>query len=152
MITELNLPVAELKLSKKACDLYVWCIIRKKSLLLTPEEWVRQHVIHYLVNKKNYPLASIASEMMINVNRLSRRCDLVVYNQTGKPIIIIECKAPEVKISETTFYQIAQYNSKLGVDYLLMTNGLDHYVCKVDHKTGHLAFLHELPEYGELKI
>lgn len=147
MITELNLPLANLKLSKKDCDLYIWCVIRKKNLLLTSEEWVRQHIIHFLIEQKKYPIGVIAAEMNLKVNKLSKRCDIVVFNQLGEPKIIIECKAPEVKITKETFYQVARYQSKLQVDYLMMSNGLDHYVCKIDPKTAEVEYLNELPEW-----
>ena len=150
MIQPLNLPKAPLKLSRKDEVVFVWCEIRKKKLQLTPEEWVRQHVIHFLIQENNVPLGVIASEQAIQVNRLLRRCDLVVYNQSGKPIILVECKAPEVILTEKVVYQIAQYNSKLNVDYLLITNGIEHYYCYINRQTNAIQYLENLPNWNEI--
>ena len=139
----LNLPMAQLKLSRKSGKVFVWCIVRKKELLLTPEEWVRQHIIHYLISHKNIPLGLIAAEMPITVNTLQRRCDVVIYNQTGEPSMIVECKAPDIQLTETVFHQIAQYNFTLNVETLMVTNGLDHIVCKINRETGELVFVEE---------
>jgi hypothetical protein len=151
MFKALSLPRASLKLTRKEEQVYVWCLVRKKKLLLTPEEWVRQHIIHFLTNEKQIPLGLIAAEMSIEVNQLARRCDLVVYGNDGIPKLIIECKAPEINLNENTFYQIAQYNFKLNVDYLMLTNGLDHIVCFIDRKQNELVFLEELPEWERMK-
>ena len=150
MIQPLNLPKAPLKLSRKDEVVFVWCEIRKKKLQLTPEEWVRQHVIHFLIQENNVPLGVIASEQAIQVNRLLRRCDLVVYNRSGKPIILVECKAPDVKLTEKVVYQIAQYNSKLNVDYLLITNGIEHYYCYINRQTNAIQYLENLPNWNEI--
>lgn len=150
MIQPLNLPKAPLKLSRKDEVVFVWCEIRKKKLQLTPEEWVRQHVIHFLIQENNVPLGVIASEQAIQVNGLTRRCDLVVYNQSGKPIILVECKAPDVKLTEKVVYQIAQYNSKLNVDYLLITNGIEHYYCFINRQTNAIQYLENLPDWNEI--
>jgi predicted type IV restriction endonuclease len=145
MMVPLNLPKAELKLSRKGDKIFVWCIIRRKDLVLTPEEWVRQHLIHYLINQKNIPQSLMAAEMPIVVNTLQRRCDLVVYSKEGKPRMIVECKAPEVQLTQNVFHQIAQYNFELGVDLLMVSNGIDHIICQIDRKTGEMVFLQDLP-------
>ena len=145
MIVPLNLPKADLKLRKKDEVVHVWCIVRKKDLVLTPEEWVRQHVIHFLISDKNIPLGLIASEYSLEYNGLSKRADIVVFNREQRPILIVECKASEVEITETTFRQIAQYNAKLGVDYLMMTNGLTHVHCYIDREKSDFHYLQELP-------
>lgn len=150
MIQPLNLPKAPLKLSRKDEVVFVWCEIRKKKLQLTPEEWVRQHVIHFLIQEKNVPLGVIASEQSIQVYGLLKRCDLVVYNQSGKPIVLVECKAPDVKLTEKVVYQIAQYNSKLNVDYLLITNGIEHYYCYINRQTNAIEYLENLPNWNEI--
>lgn len=150
MFKALSLPKASLKLTRIDGKIFVWCIIRKKSLLLTPEEWVRQHIIHFLINDKQTPPGLIAAEMTIEVNQLNRRCDVVVFGNDGIPKLIIECKAPEINLSEKTFYQIAQYNFKLNVDYLMLTNGLEHIVCKIDRVSNELKYLDILPEWGYL--
>lgn len=147
MITPLNFPKTTLKLTKKGEDVFVWCDFRKKKLLLTPEEWVRQHVLHYLVEHKNVPMPLIASEYAIEVNQLTRRCDGVVFGKEGQPIAIIECKATDVKLTEAVFHQIAQYNFKLQVEWLIMTNGLQTIVANVNQTTGEIKFVEEIPDY-----
>jgi predicted type IV restriction endonuclease len=146
MLKPLNLPIAELKLTRKAEELFVWCIIRKKELKLTPEEWVRQHIIHYLVHHRGFPQGLLSSEFSIVVNDLQRRCDLVVFNREGTPLLIVECKAPEVILDQNVFIQIAQYNFKMGVEYLLISNGIDHVIMKVDTRTGEINYLDDLPQ------
>ncbi len=147
MIQALALPKANLKLSKKGDVFFVWCVSRKKTLLLTPEEWVRQHVIHYLVNDKNIPLGLLISEYSIKINKLSRRCDIVVIGTDQQPKLIVECKATDVAINQKVFHQIAQYNFKLNVDYLMLTNGLNHVICKIDRINNTFIFLEELPDF-----
>ena len=146
MFKALSFPQAELKLSRKKGQVYVWCIIRKKSLVLTPEEWVRQHLIHFLIQEKQIPIGLIAAEMAIEINQLSRRCDVVVFGSDGKPRLIVECKAPEINLTEKTFNQIAQYNAALNVDLLMVTNGLQHIVCQIDRENTQLNYLDKLPD------
>jgi len=148
MFPALDLPKAKLKLVRKDEQVFVWCIIRKKNLVLTPEEWVRQHVIHFLISSKNYPIGLISIEMSIEVNGLTRRCDAVVYGKDGQPRLIIECKAPEIALNEHVFHQIAQYNFKLNVDYLLMTNGLNHIVCQIDRLQNSINYLKDIPAWS----
>jgi predicted type IV restriction endonuclease len=145
MMIPLNLPPVQLKLTRREGKIYVWCILRKKELILTPEEWVRQHLIHYLIRDKKIPQGLMAAEMPIVVNNLQRRCDLVVFSAEGKPSMIVECKAPEIPLTEKVFHQIAQYNFELGVELLMVSNGLDHIICQIDRKTGELQFLNDLP-------
>ena len=146
----LALPKAQLKITKKGDELFVWCVARKKTLVLTPEEWVRQHVIHYLVNDLKVPLGLIASEVSLSINKLSRRCDLIVFSKESKPLLLIECKAVDVPLTENVFHQIAQYNFKLNVDYLMMTNGVHHVYCKIDRVNNKLIYLEKLPVYDDL--
>lgn len=148
--TPLNFPRTPLKLSKKEGVTYVWDELRKKNLVCTPEEWVRQHVIAYLILHKNYPKGLIASEHPIEVNQLKRRCDIVVFDRKKYPILMVECKAPEVKLTENTFHQIAQYNFKMNVNYLVMTNGINTINCFVDHKNHKLVYLEQIPNFEEL--
>ena len=150
MIKPLALPKANLRLSKKDDLLYVWCVTRKKTLLLTPEEWVRQHVIHFLFNEKNVPLGLLISEYSIKVNKLARRCDIVVFGSDQTPKLIVECKAPDVVINQKVFQQIAQYNFQLNVDYLMLTNGLHHVICKIDRASKTFIFLEELPDFKQI--
>ena len=123
--------------------------IRKKFILLTPEEWVRQHVVQYLLQDKNYPKSYINIEKLIKVNELNKRYDIVVYLPNGELFLLIECKAPEVKISQQTFDQIARYNLVLNAKYLIVSNGLNHYFCKIDFENEKYVFLEELPNFGE---
>lgn len=150
MKTPLNLPKADLKLVRKQGVVFVWCIIRKKELVVTPEEWVRQHIIHFLINEKGFPIGLIASEYSLSYNGIAKRADIVVFNRSSQPMLIIECKAPEVSLSEATVRQIAQYNYNLGVDFLMLSNGLNHVVCKIDRQQGKLSYLEELPAFEEL--
>lgn len=146
MIKPLNLPKANLKLTRREDEVYVWCIIRKKDLICTPEEWVRQHVIHYLINNKKIAPGLIASEYSISYNGISKRADIVVFNKEMKPSLLVECKAPNVTISKKTLFQIAQYNHALDVDYLMLTNGLTHIKCMVNKDTKSIDFIDELPQ------
>lgn len=147
MFTPLNLPKASLQLTQNEGEVFVWDVFRKKKLQLTPEEWVRQHFLHFLLNEKQFPIGLIASEYNIEVNKLKRRCDGVIFNRNSKPIAIVECKAPEIKLTENTFYQIAQYNFKLRVDWLILTNGLDTIVAKVNHRNQTIDYIEEIPNY-----
>ena len=122
---------------------YIFDVVRKKYLLLTPEEWVRQNFIHYLNKEKKYPLGLMGVEQMVKYNSLKTRADIVMYNTEGKANIIVECKAPDVKITQDTFNQIAKYNSQLKVKYLLVTNGMNHYCCKMDYESNRITFLEE---------
>ena len=143
----LSLPIYKLKLKVVEEKTHIFDVVRKKYLLLTPEEWVRQNFIHYLNKEKKYPLGLMGVEQMVKYNSLKTRADIVLYNIDGNPNIIVECKAPEVKITQDTFYQIAKYNSQLKVQYLIVTNGMKHYCCKMDYKTNEISFLEEIPVY-----
>ena len=144
MITPLNLPKAPLKLSKKDGQVFVWCILRKKNLVCTPEEWVRQHVVHFLIGN-GVPQGLIASEFNLEYNGRSKRADLVVFDREQNPILIVECKEPRVELTQAVFNQIAGYNHELRVEYLMMTNGLDHIYCHVNQSTGEVQYLKEFP-------
>lgn len=121
--------------------------IRKKFLVLQPEEWVRQHVIQFLLQEKNCPLSLINAEKELKINGLSKRYDIVVYNPDGSIYLIVECKAPEVRISQDTFDQIARYNLELKAEYLMVTNGLRHYFCKMDYTHEKYRFIEDIPGY-----
>ena len=146
---ELNLPQFEVKI-KKADTIYIWDIIRKKYLVLTPEEWVRQHFVNYLIQEKGYPSSLIANEIQIKLNNQKRRCDTVIYDSTLSPIVIIEYKSPEVKITQNVFDQIVRYNIVLKVKYLIVSNGMEHYCCKMDYNTMKFEYLSEIPSYDVL--
>lgn len=147
MITPLNLPKAQLKLTKRDGQIYVRCLIRQKDLVCTPEEWVRQHVIHFLISEKGVSKGKIASEFPVEYNGRAKRADLVMFDEFGKPTMIVECKAPEISITEKVVHQIAQYNSQLNVDRLFLTNGLTHIFCEIDREKGQLVYHEEWPNW-----
>lgn len=119
--------------------------IRRKFVVLTPEEWVRQHVIQHFLLEKNYPKSLINVEKTLKVNGLTKRYDLVVFNSNGTIFLLVECKAPDVKISQNTFDQIARYNLSLKAEHLMVTNGLNHYFCRMDFEQERYVFLEHLP-------
>jgi type I site-specific restriction endonuclease len=146
----LNLPGYPFKLTKKEEQHYIFDEIRRKHLVLTPEEWVRQHFIQYLIIEKKFPRSLIQVEGGLTLNSLQKRTDVVVYNNRGERIMIIECKAPTVKINQAVFDQAARYNSVHKVKWLVVTNGLTHCYAVIDHHEGQFAFIKELPEYLNL--
>jgi hypothetical protein len=147
---ELNLPGVELRIRINKGKSEVFDPVRKKHVSLTTEEWVRQHFLQFLIIQKKVPPSLIAVETSIKYNRLSKRCDVVVYDRKGQPALIVECKAPEIQISQDVFHQVAMYNMTLKVKYLVVTNGLDHYTCAVDHEKGSFHFLKEVPDFDEM--
>ena len=144
---KLNLPQYDSKISKKEGKLFILDEFRKKYVALTPEEWVRQNFLMYLVTDKKYPRTLIAVEAGLKLYKRKKRTDAVVYNKQGEPLLIIECKAPEVKINQDVFDQVVRYNLALKVNYLIVTNGLEHYCCLLDYKNNSYSFLNEIPEY-----
>jgi len=128
----------------------VFDIIRRKYISFTPEEYVRQSFIHFLVNHKSFPPSLMAVEKALKVNNMTKRTDIVQYDKTGKAVIIIECKAPHIKIDENTFSQAAMYNMKMKVDYLIMTNGISHYCGKIDYEKNSLVYLKDIPDFNSL--
>jgi hypothetical protein len=121
--------------------------IRKKFILLTPEEWVRVHVVRFLIEEMNYPKSYINVEKVVKINGMNKRYDIVVFNKDGSIFLLIECKAPEISIDQKTFDQIARYNMILNANYLMVTNGLNHYFCEMDFEKEHYSFLRELPHF-----
>lgn len=146
----LNLPPYETKITEKEGKRQILDILRRSFVALTPEEWVRQHFVHYLLEHKGYPAALMANEVAITLNGTKRRCDTVVYDRLLRPRAIIEYKAPEVKITKEVFAQISRYNLKLKVEYLIISNGLQHYCCKMDYEKQSYTFLQEIPEYSTI--
>lgn len=124
--------------------------VRRAWVALTPEEWVRQHVLNHLNHDLGCPWALMAVEQQIKMNRMARRADIVVHDPQGRPVLLVECKAPSVKVDRSTFEQAARYNTVLKVPYLLVTNGLVHYCCRVDLEHGRFEFLPAVPEYDVL--
>lgn len=144
----LNLPDVELKMARKEGAVMVWDNIRKKYLKLTPEEWVRQHFVHFLLIS-GYPLTSIALEGGFRLNKKLQRTDILIY-KNSKPALIIECKAPQVNISQNTFDQAARYNLVYNTSFIIVTNGLSHYAAQVDHTIRSYNFLDKIPDFNEL--
>ena len=147
---ELNLPGVELRIRINKGKSEVFDVVRKKHVSLTAEEWVRQHFLHFLIIQKKVPPSLIAIETSIKYNRLSKRCDVVVYDRKGQPVLIVECKAPEIQISQDVFHQVAMYNMTLKVKYLVVTNGLEHYSCAIDHEKRSFQFLKDVPDFDEM--
>jgi predicted type IV restriction endonuclease len=147
---DLNLPPVDLHIKKRGSNEYVFDRLRKQYVRLTPEEWVRQSFIHYLIEQKHYPEGLLANEVCIELGNLHRRCDTVLYNHFLKAQMIIEYKAPSVKISREIFDQIVRYNMSLKVSWLIVSNGIQHYCCHID-KNGEYTFLKEIPEYKALE-
>ena len=144
---QLNLPNVALKTKLVEGTTQVFDAVRKKYLVLTPEEWVRQHFIHYLNKEKNYPLGLMGVEQMVKYNGMQTRADIVLYTTDGKPNVIVECKAPNIKITQDSFNQIAKYNFKLKVKYLVVTNGMQHFCCEMDYEKNTNCFLKEVPAF-----
>ena len=144
---QLNLPNADLKIKLVEGTTQVFDAVRKKYLILTPEEWVRQHFIYFLNTEKSYPLGLMGVEKLVKYNDMRNRADIVLYTTQGMPHMIVECKAPKVKITQDTFNQIAKYNSQLKVQYLVVTNGMKHYCCEMKYDTNKIKFLEEIPEF-----
>lgn len=148
----LNLPPGQLRLSADADgNTLVFDPLRRKSVILTPEEWVRQHFVDFLINHLGYPPALMANEKGINLNGLQRRCDTIIWNRTdARPLVIVEYKAPEVEITAEVFDQIARYNMALCAPYLIVSNGLRHFCCHLDPDNRTYSFLPEIPFYSDL--
>jgi hypothetical protein len=144
---KLNFPVYSFRFKNSENKVAIFDEIRKKFILLTPEEWVRQHTIQFLLNENQYPKSYINVEKLIKINDLSKRYDVVVFQPNGEIYLLIECKAPEVQIIQQTFDQIARYNLVLKAKYLMVTNGLNHYFCQMDFENEKYVFLNELPAY-----
>lgn len=147
----LNLPPFEANIKKQNGMVKILDILRQKFVVLTPEEWVRQHFVHFLIEQKGYSKTLMANEVAVTLNGMSRRCDTVVYRQEGmKPLMIVEYKRPDVEITQRVFEQICRYNMVLEVEWLVVSNGLKHYCCQVDIKNGGYAFMTDIPSYGEI--
>ena len=144
---KLQFPTYTFRFKNSENKIAIFDEIRKKFILLTPEEWVRQHVVQFLLQEKNYPKSYINVEKLIKINSLTKRYDIVVYQPNGELFLLIECKAPEVKITQETFNQIARYNLVLNAKYLMVSNGLNHYFCQMDFENEKYVFLEELPSF-----
>ena len=147
---ELNLPSFDKKITMKDGKPFILDIIRRQYVALTPEEWVRQHFVHFLIHHKGYPQSLMANEVQLKLHGMSRRCDTVVYDRSLRPRVIVEYKAPTVNITQQVFDQICRYNMVLHVDYLIVSNGLAHYCCKIDYAANRYTFLKEIPPYTQI--
>jgi len=148
-VQELNFPTYSFRFKNSKNKPSIFDQIRKKFIILTPEEWVRQHCINYLIIEKRYPKSLINVEKGLLINGRKKRYDIVVYNPDGSINILIECKAPKIPITQKTFDQIAQYNLKLNANLLMVTNGLNHYYCQMDYHNERYQFLRNIPKYSK---
>jgi hypothetical protein len=150
MLQPLNLPPHPFKITDDNGKLTLFDELRKRTIIITPEEWVRQHFVQYLIKHKNYPKTLIKLEGGLKLNGLAKRTDIVVFNSIGERILLVECKAPSVNITQATFDQAARYNMVHKVRFMAVTNGLQHYYCSIDFKNESYNFLAELPDYRSL--
>lgn len=144
---ELNFPKFEYRLKSTENKISIFDVIRKKFIILQPEEWVRQHCVHFLINKKNFPKSLINVEKELTINGLKKRYDIVVFNPDGSIHLMVECKSHNITIDQTTFDQIARYNMQLDATYLMVTNGINHYYCEMDMQAERYIFLKDIPDY-----
>ncbi len=147
----LNLPPCEIKLTENNGRKSIYDFLRRRYVTLTPEEWVRQHFTHFLVESKGYPAALLANEVSLDIGGVRRRCDSVLFHREGgKPRVIVEYKAPNIAITQQVFSQIAAYNSVLHADYLIVSNGRAHYCCRMNYAQNTVEYLRDIPSYPEL--
>jgi hypothetical protein len=143
----LNFPSYNFRFKNSENKIAIFDEIRKKFILLTPEEWVRQHVVQYFLQQKKYPKSLVNVEKLLKINGLVKRYDVVIFNPDGSIFLLVECKAPEIKIAQNTFDQIARYNLTMKAEFLMVTNGHNHYFCQMDFENKKYSFLNELPDY-----
>lgn len=148
---ELNLPSFDIRLQRDDEGVKIFDRLRKKFIILTPEEWVRQHFVNYLINHKGFPESLMANEIGITLNGTRRRCDTVVFDKHGSPMVIVEYKASSIVISQSTFDQIVRYNMVLHARYLIVSNGMNHYCCRIDYDNMSYDFMKEVPDYADLE-
>ena len=147
LLQPLALPPYPFKLTEQNGQLFIFDELRKKKIMLTPEEWVRQHFVQYLVNVKGYPKTLIKLEGGLKLHGMQKRSDIVVFNTLGQKILMVECKAPTVAIDQKVFDQIARYNMTHKIKLLAVTNGLEHYYCAIDFENSNYRFIDQLPLY-----
>lgn len=146
----LNLPPYSTKLRRKCGRLYILDDVRRRYVALTPEEWVRQHFVHYLIEKLGFPASLTANEVRLELGEKVLRADTVVYDRSLHPLMIVEYKAPHIKLTQHVFDQISAYNILLHVDYLTVSNGMESYCCKMDYDNKTYAFLESIPDYQNI--
>ena len=147
---QLNLPTYECRLREQNGRQQIFDVLRRRYVALTPEEWVRQHFVHYLIEHKGYPKGLLANEVELRVGEKHLRCDTVLYDKALHPKIIVEYKAPDIAITQKVFNQITVYNMLLHVDYLIVSNGMQHYCCQMDYEQNRYTFLSDIPNYDQL--
>ncbi|WP_295795190.1 type I restriction enzyme HsdR N-terminal domain-containing protein [Mucilaginibacter sp.] len=150
LLLPLNLPPYPFKITDANGQLTLFDVIRKRDIIITPEEWVRQHFVQYLINQKNYPKSLIKLEGGHKLHGMAKRTDIVVYNPAGEKILLVECKAPSITIDQKTFDQVARYNMVHKVKLLAITNGLQHYYCVINFEERDYKFIEEMPFYATL--
>ncbi len=150
LLLPLNLPPYPFKITDANGQLTLFDVIRKRDIIITPEEWVRQHFVQYLINQKKYPKSLIKLEGGHKLHGMAKRTDIVVYNPAGEKILLVECKAPSVTIDQKTFDQVARYNTVHKVKLLAVTNGLQHYYCVINFEERNYKFIEEMPFYTTL--
>lgn len=146
----LNFPPLEITVRQHNNRREIYDPVRKRYFVLTPEEWVRQHVISYLLLEKHVPMNLVAVEKNLKINTLTKRFDVVVFNRNARPLMLIECKAPGIKVNESVFDQAARYNMSLKAGLFLITNGIEHYCCRIDFENSLYVFMNEIPLYQEM--
>ena len=150
-MVELNLPEYEYKVKKRDDGSWaIWDRLRARWVALTPEEWVRQHFVEWLITEKRFPAALMGNEVSLTQNGIARRCDTIVGDRAGAPLVIVEYKAPTINITQKTFDQIVRYNMVLKARYLMVSNGMTHYCCEIDYEKNNYRFLEEIPCYQDL--
>lgn len=151
-MSQLNLPEYNFRIKKQNGKLFIFDTQRKRFVTLTPEEWVRQHFIRFLIEEKGYPAALLAIEKQLVINGMKKRCDAILYDRFGHPQVIIEFKAPHVPLTQQTFDQVAVYNSKLNVNLLIISNGMEHYSCKINPVTAQYDFFTTIPTFDQIAL
>jgi len=144
-LEKLSLPAYDFRYIERENRKFIFDIIRKKYVLLTPEEWVRQNFIRYLLEEKGYIQSLVRVEMFFKLNKLAKRADIALFDRNGQPKVLVECKSPKVAISQAVFEQVARYNLSFKVDFLIVTNGMQHFCCKMDYEKKSYDFVNEIP-------
>lgn len=149
---QLNLPEQKFKIKNVDRSLQIFDALRSKYVALTPEEWVRQNFVAYLINQKGYPESLINNEIALTQNKIKRRCDTLIIDRNANPLVIVEYKAPSIKITQKVFDQIVRYNMVLQAKYLIVSNGMQHFCCQIDYVNNSYSFLPDIPSFSEVQV
>ena len=147
-MNKLNLPAISPKLKKESGKVWIFDIIRKKYVVLTPEEWVRQHFVNYLISELTYPRSLFRVESGLRFNKMHKRSDILIYDREGKPWMLVECKSPSIRLNQKAFNQVAVYNMSVGARFVAVTNGMVHYCCEAGKADSSENFLSSFPEFS----